>query len=147
MNIGVAGTAAGLPAKTIRYYEDIGLICPARAGNGYRHYSDTDVHKLAFLARARSLGFSIEECRQLLSLYVDRHRASADVKRIAQGHPWPRSKPRSPSCRPCTTRCRPWSRNVTATTAPTVPSWRICRNRRMGEPKDINSGRFSAAMR
>ena len=86
MNIGLAGTAAGLPAKTIRYYEDSVLICPACAGNGYRHYPDTDVHKLAFLARARSLGFSIEECRQLLSLYVDSHRASADVKRIAQGH-------------------------------------------------------------
>ena len=86
MNIGEAGTAAGLPTKTIRYYEEIGLIHPARAGNGYRHYSDQNVHMLAFLARARGLGFSIEECRQLMSLYADDQRASSDVKRVAQQH-------------------------------------------------------------
>ena len=83
MNIGAASEKSGLPAKTIRYYEDIGLLRPDRAGNGYRDYSSTDVHRLRFLQRARGLGFSVEECRQLLSLYDDKERESADVKRIA----------------------------------------------------------------
>ncbi|MBK1625318.1 Cu(I)-responsive transcriptional regulator [Afifella marina] len=86
MNIGDAAQASGLPPKTIRYYEDIGLVQPDRRGNNYRDYSDTHVHNLQFLARARSLGFSIEECRQLLSLYGDRCRASGDVKAIAIRH-------------------------------------------------------------
>ena len=86
MNIGQASRASGLPAKTIRYYDDIGLVEPARRGNGYRAYSGSHLHNLRFLARARSLGFSIEECRRLLSLYEDRNRASADVKKMAQAH-------------------------------------------------------------
>ena len=86
MKIGDVAEASGLPAKTIRYYEDIGLIRPARGLNGYRDFADSDVHKLAFLARARSLGFSIRECRTLLSLYEDRERASADVKALAEAH-------------------------------------------------------------
>ena len=86
MNIGDAATRSGLPAKTIRYYEDIGLVSPARSNNGYRDFSDTDLHNLAFVQRARSLGFSIEECRALLSLYDDRERASADVKALAKAH-------------------------------------------------------------
>jgi MerR family copper efflux transcriptional regulator len=84
MNIGTASEKSGLPAKTIRYYEDIGLLRPERAGNGYRDYSTADVHRLRFLQRARGLGFSVEECRQLLSLYGDRLRESAEVKAIAQ---------------------------------------------------------------
>lgn len=83
MNIGTAAHKTGLPAKTIRYYEEIGLLSPDRAGNGYRDYSDNDVHRLRFLQRARGLGFSVEECRQLLSLYDDKKRESADVKAIA----------------------------------------------------------------
>ena len=86
MNIGDAAKLCGLPAKTIRYYEDIGLVRPNRGGNGYRDFSQRDTHKLAFLGRARSFGFSIEECRTLLSLYEDRSRASADVKKIAEQH-------------------------------------------------------------
>lgn len=84
MNIGLASEKSGLPAKTIRYYEEIDLIKPGRADNGYRDYSDNDIHRLRFLQRSRSLGFSIEECRLLLSLYEDDRRASADVKSIAQ---------------------------------------------------------------
>lgn len=57
MNIGEASTNSGLPAKTIRYYEDIGLIAPDRTDNGYRDFSETHLHKLAFLSRARGLGF------------------------------------------------------------------------------------------
>jgi Cu(I)-responsive transcriptional regulator len=86
MNIGNASTRSGLPTKTIRYYEEIGLVRPARCPNGYRDFSEDDAHKLAFLARARSLGFSIEDCRTLLSLYEDRGRASANVKRLAEDH-------------------------------------------------------------
>ena len=83
MNISAAAKVTDLPAKTIRYYEDIGLIKPARTANGYREFSDKDLHRLRFLQRARSLGFSIEECRLLFSLYEDQNRASANVKAIA----------------------------------------------------------------
>lgn len=84
MNIGDAARESGLPPKTIRYYEEIGLLRPARRANGYRDYAPEHVHKLRFLRRARSLGFAIDDCRQLLSLYEDRDRASADVKSIAE---------------------------------------------------------------
>jgi Cu(I)-responsive transcriptional regulator len=86
MNIGEAATKAGLPAKTIRYYEDIGLVKPDRDANGYRAFADKDIHKLTFLAHARALGFSIEDCRNLLALWEDTARASADVRQIAQDH-------------------------------------------------------------
>jgi MerR family copper efflux transcriptional regulator len=84
MNIGTVSEKSGLPAKTIRYYEDIGLIRPDRRDNGYRDYSIEDMHRLKFLQRSRGLGFSVEECRQLLSLYGDTHRESAEVKAIAK---------------------------------------------------------------
>ena len=86
MKIGDVAEASGLSAKTIRYYEDIGLVRPVRGENGYRAFVETDVHKLTFLARARSLGFSIKDCRTLLSLYEDRSRVSADVKTLAEAH-------------------------------------------------------------
>ena len=86
MNIGDVATLSGLPAKTIRYYEDIGFVKPLRSQNGYRIFRESDAHKLAFLGRSRSLGFSINDCRTLLSLYEDRNRASSDVKAIAAEH-------------------------------------------------------------
>lgn len=86
MNIKDVSERSGLPAKTIRYYEEIGLIRPLRGTNGYRAFRDSDLHKLAFLGRARGLGFTIEECRKLLALYEDRARASADVKALAEQH-------------------------------------------------------------
>ena len=87
MNIGAAAKRSGLPAKTIRFYEEIGLIQPTRRrDNGYRDYDQRDVHTLRFVARARSLGFTVEQCRELLALYGDRERASADVKAIALAH-------------------------------------------------------------
>lgn len=86
MNIGEVSERAGLPAKTIRYYEDIGLVRPLRGDNGYRAFRDSDIHKLSFLGRARSLGFSIEDCRTLLGLYEDEGRESAQVKAIAEQH-------------------------------------------------------------
>lgn len=85
MNIGEAAKRSGLPAKTIRYYGDIGLVRPSqRQANGYRDYDEQDLHRLKFVQRARSLGFTVEECRELLDLYRDRSRASADVKSIAE---------------------------------------------------------------
>ncbi|MSU88486.1 Cu(I)-responsive transcriptional regulator [Rhodobacteraceae bacterium 2CG4] len=86
MNIGDVAALSGLPAKTIRYYEDIGLVKPLRSPNGYRAFRESDAHKLAFLGRARALGFSIEDCRNLLALYEDEDRASAEVKEIAEQH-------------------------------------------------------------
>ena len=86
MNISEVADQSGLPAKTIRYYEEIGLIRPLRGDNGYRRFRDSDLHKLTFLARARGLGFSIEDCRALLALYEDKGRHSADVKALAQDH-------------------------------------------------------------
>ena len=75
MNIGEVAKMAELPIKTIRYYEEIGFIQPKRSANGYRSFRESDVHKLAFLGRARSLGFSIEDCRALLQLYENDTRA------------------------------------------------------------------------
>ena len=86
MNIKEVAGISRLPAKTIRFYEEIGLVRPGRAANGYRRFSEHDLHKLAFIGRARNLGFTVEDCRTLLSLYEDRGRASAEVKQIAENH-------------------------------------------------------------
>jgi Cu(I)-responsive transcriptional regulator len=84
MNIGEAAIRSGLSAKTIRYYEQAHVAPePERTDAGYRDYSDNDVHLLRFIHTARSLGFSLEECRELVYLYADPGRASADVKAIA----------------------------------------------------------------
>ena len=85
MNIGQAAAASGLPTKTIRYYEEIGLVPPAaRRDSGFRDYGERDIHLLRFVARARSLGFTVEECRQLLALWQDQDRAAGDVKRLTR---------------------------------------------------------------
>jgi Cu(I)-responsive transcriptional regulator len=85
MTIGEAAARCGLSAKTIRYYEEIGLVVPSgRKANGYRDYDEQDLNLLKFVQRSRSLGFTVEECRELLDLYRDRSRASADVKALAQ---------------------------------------------------------------
>jgi len=86
MNIGDVASRSDLPAKTIRYYEDIGFVKPLRDTNGYRVFQQKELHKLTFLNRARALGFTIEDCRALLALYEDETRSSADVKHIANEH-------------------------------------------------------------
>ena len=84
MRISEAARLSGLPDKTIRYYESIGLLRSRRLDNGYRDYSPEGVQSLQFLRRARDLGFSIEDCRSLLALHDDPARASGDVKRVAE---------------------------------------------------------------
>lgn len=81
MNIGEAAKLSGLNSKTIRYYEEIGLVTPMRqSGNDYRDYSDVDVAHLRFLQHSREVGFNLQECRELLDLYRNPERRSAQVK-------------------------------------------------------------------
>ncbi len=87
MNFGEAATETGITAKSIRYYESIGLMPAAdRTEGGYRQYTDKDVQTLHFIRRARNLGFTVSDVEDLLSLYRDRDRGSADVNRIAEIH-------------------------------------------------------------
>lgn len=87
MNIGEAAQRSGVSAKMIRYYEEIGMMPAAgRKANGYRDYDDSDVAALQFLRRARDLGFSMEETRDLLTLWRDRSRPSREVKRLVERH-------------------------------------------------------------
>ena len=87
MNIGAAASESGVPAKTIRYYESIGLISQATRGeNGYRHFLSHDIETLKFIQHSRRLGFSVKDVGDLLELWRDKERNSADVKAMALKH-------------------------------------------------------------
>ena len=87
MHIGVVAEQSGVPTKTIRYYESIGLIQQARrTGAGYRVYGQHDIQTLRFIQRARGLGFSVQDVAGLLALWQDTRRASAQVKALAEDH-------------------------------------------------------------
>jgi len=86
-NIGLASKASGVSVKMIRHYESIGLLKKVtRTQANYRLYSEADVHTLRFIKRARTLGFSIDDIRELLSLWQNKSRPSASVKKVAAGH-------------------------------------------------------------
>ena len=84
MNISEAAQQSGLSAKALRYYESIDLLSPGRAQNGYRDYSDADLETLHFIQRARATGFTVDEVRELLSLYRDPGRQSRDAKALVK---------------------------------------------------------------
>lgn len=87
VNIGTAADLSGISAKMVRYYESLGLLPQvARSDSGYRQYSETEVHTLRFIKRARDLGFAMAEIAELVALWQNRRRTSASVKRIAQRH-------------------------------------------------------------
>ncbi len=84
LTIGDAATQSGLPAKTIRYYDEIELVSPSsRSKAGYRQYEAAELRKLAFVKRARSFGFTVDDCRELLGLFEDQARSSRKVKALA----------------------------------------------------------------
>jgi len=85
LSIGDAAAQSGLPTKTVRYYDEISLVSPnARTDAGYRLYGMAELQKLKFVRRARSFGFSVEDCRQLLNLFENRKRSSREVKSLAK---------------------------------------------------------------
>ncbi|MBU0551047.1 MerR family DNA-binding protein [Myxococcota bacterium] len=87
MTIGALSKKTGVPSKTIRYYEEVGVLpLAARGLNGYRRYGEEAIERLSFIARARALGFPLEDVRDLLALWADPHRASAEVKALARKH-------------------------------------------------------------
>ena len=87
MNIGEAARQSGVSTKMVRHYESLGLLPQVqRSDSGYRQYSDAEVHTLRFIKRSRELGFSMAEIAELVSLWQNRRRASASVRRIAQKH-------------------------------------------------------------
>ena len=83
MNIGKVARLSGLTVKTVRYYSDIGIINPqVDRDNGYRVFSESDLAKIQFLAKARKFNFSLDECRELLALYENKERSSKEVKAL-----------------------------------------------------------------
>ena len=83
MNIGKAAELSGLTVKTVRYYSDIGIIYPhVNKNTGYRDFSESDLAKLQFIAKARKFDFNLDDCRELLALYENTERSSKEVKAL-----------------------------------------------------------------
>ena len=126
MNIGQAAQATGISAKMIPLLREHRADRPALCESGYRVYGDHELHTLRFVRRARDLGFSVEQMNELLALWRDRSRASADVKRIALEH----VQELGARPKPCATwppRSSTWRRTAMATGDPTARSWKACR--------------------
>ena len=126
MNISEASRGSGVSAKAIRYYESINLITPARrAGNGYRDFNGDDVHMLRFIARARGLGFSVLEVADLLALYKDKTRASAQVRGLAEkpSRGWVK---KLQNCNRFPWFCLIWWPAAKVTIVPIAPFWTTC---------------------
>ena len=138
MNIGDASYRSGVSAKMIRYYEQIGLIpAAARTASGYRDYADADVHMLRFIARARDLGFPISEISELLDLWRNTDRRSADVKALAQAGCGPAAEDHAPAGHGRHAR-KSWPdavRGTSARTAPSCRTWRGRQPRHMASPQ------------
>lgn len=87
MNIGEASKNSGVSSKMIRHYEELGIIPrPSRTESGYRRYNENDIHVLRFVRHSRELGFSMKDIKQLLGLWKNKSRSSAQVKTIAKKH-------------------------------------------------------------
>ena len=128
-NIGQAAALTGVSAKMIRHYESIGLTQPSgRTFANYRLYNAADVHRLRFIKRGRSLGFSIKQIESLLALWDNPQRASAEVNnwRAATPPNWPK---KSASCKPCSAPWNGWPNSATATIGPAAQFSMIWRHR------------------
>ena len=124
VNIGAAARASGVSAKMVRHYELLGLLGDiTRTDSGYRQYSAADVHTLRFIKRARDLGFSMAEIAELVSLWHDRARASADVKRIAKAHVADLENRIAALQGTCAARYKIFCSTAMATTARSARSW------------------------
>lgn len=87
VNVGTAARLAGLSSRMVRHYEALGLLGGiARSEGGYRRYGENDVHTLRFIQRSRRVGFGMEQIAELLNLWRDKGRSSAQVKRLAEQH-------------------------------------------------------------
>ncbi len=117
MNISDVAKKTGLTSKAIRFYEEKGLVTPPlRSENGYRTYSQQHLDELTLLRQARQVGFNLEECRELVALFNDPSRHSADVKN-ARWRKWRISRTISASCKICARTCWRWPNPAPATTA------------------------------
>lgn len=120
MNISDVAKKTGLTSKAIRFYEEKGLVTPPlRSENGYRTYTQKHLNELTLLRQARQVGFNLEECGELVNLFNDPRRHSADVKKRTLERSR-RSSAISASCNQCAINCWRWRRVVPAMTAPTA---------------------------
>ncbi len=120
MNISDVAKKTGLTSKAIRFYEEKGLVTPPlRSENGYRSYTQRHLDELTLLRQARQVGFNLEECGELVNLFNDPKRHSADVKKRTL-EKWRRSNAISSNYSRCVNSCYSWRIPVRVMTAPTA---------------------------